>query len=241
MDHLRPTLPKLVRSGQAGLKTKKKQTNDLTGVERYHIAIFDRLTALTSVVTRLGQLRRILRNFPRGLMKGRDSVSRYEWLTMQYSGHLLALVSAYDIGLVLVNDLMRLGLPAQRCSRETVGENRLVKATKIGAALKRLNAVGSKHAAVRNLFLNQGESARPEERLDSDDLRWLPAYELLEVGGAPSARPQYTWSVFRSERRRLLIEMAKDAEALDAAVVGLFDSLENEYERKEKLVAAGLI
>jgi hypothetical protein len=224
----------LTRKRKARLRRGKARflKSPMSRVETYHFAVFQQLSAITNCLTRLGQVQRILRNYNRRLLKGTDPVSRYEWLALHYSLHVLTLVSAYDVALQLVNVVMTIGLPLRQCRRETVAENVNVASTRVGAALKRIEGIRARHVEVRHLFIHRGQVAEPEARLNSEMLRFLALEEFVEASKPEKVPSGHTSRVFQLERPRLLREMAKDREQLASAADELFAALNKEYEAR---------
>jgi hypothetical protein len=204
----------------------------MSPAERYHAAVFQRVSGLLSTLRTLEDSLRLLRTFPAQLARGQDGISRDRWADYHYGVFTVSLASVPDVGVVLVAAVYSLGLAARHCTLDIVGDHSRIKGKPPGKALRELSKAVQEMKPRRHGHVHRGERAdiMSVEASSSDEFLFHVKAMTFVESMKPGTVDRHLLSQSWREATRTIVPILK-AEAVKVTLPlgALFDSLHNPY------------
>ena len=148
------------------------------------------------------------------------------WIEYNYSMYTVSLASLSDLGLLLTNDALRLGLSKHHCTADVVkGMSQVRGSPPISKAIHDLEAVIKDHRKAKNKWFHRGEGPHVDEVSPTGDYRYL---QFATLTGAATNTPETKRMLrrgYKREREELGRLLEREIARAYAAVVSLCDAL----------------
>ena len=142
-----------------------------------------------------------------------------------YSYYVLTIVSIYDVALLLVNCIFRLGLKEKSCRNDIVRDNKWVETTKTKQRLIDLAEVIKQYRSARNLHVHRGNLPDIKEKTDDD---FLDMIQLIDQAGKMS-EPLVDYKIisdgYNLVSSGIIRKLNEELLELEKVIYDLFDSL----------------
>lgn len=238
LDH---TMPILIRSAQKTFHPSGFNKNEMFKVtvsERYHLDVFESLTSLLNVMSKLEECRRYTARFPSPKSFQKAGITRHSWLEYHYSYHIVLVVSVFDISLIAVNNILRLGNLERNCKSEMILCNRNVVNCGLVGPLNHLDTFIKKFREMRNSHVHRGKKPRISQIIKSDALDNAEIIQLADSfppNYARSGMSHIVDSTVKGEVKKLVIIMESDFDNLYDRVNTLLNALKPIYDAMSKV------
>ncbi len=218
----------LARSGRLQVSGEPPK---LSESDQYKLSVFWTATAMADAIGRLDQAATYMTAPPPRSIRRSSAANRYNWAVYHYSYYMLTLVGLTDMGLLLVNAVLRLGNAERQCRREVILGNSWVNGTRVAAALRQLEKAVKPHSAPRNLHVHRGIMPELAEMPGSLFGRHLKTHEFLQEAGRPLLPKKTLSEAWRLETMTMRAATQAQVSQAAGAVENLFDAVKPSYEK----------
>ncbi|MBC8274084.1 MAG: hypothetical protein H8E40_03855 [Chloroflexi bacterium] len=224
-------LVKLVES-TGEIRFRNRRDVSFSRQERYSLDIFLKSQALLQRVSTTEEALRYIQRVPSFTECAERDITQRGWFEYHYSHYVIAVVSLYDIALILVNAVLQLGNPDRLCRSNIIKSNQWVRDTDIGAALVRLERSIQPYKEHRNLQVHRGDSPNLIEVTQSENLDLANLVSFAQSSSdTPLVEEKFLDLVYSHEAGQLSNELQSQFGEVGAALSVLLDHLLPIYKK----------
>jgi hypothetical protein len=183
------------------------------------------------VVERLEQARAYIRVPPE-----QHHQSRFAWLEYHLSYYTVLVTGLVDVSLLLVNEVLRLGLPARECKWQPIIKNQWVVLMHVAEPLQAINRFTERHRQIRNRHVHAGYGVDLGRVLDDREITALSTTEMMIQLYVRTQQPDPEPEIvqqgrdiceagFEKTRDHLCRYLDDDLEQIASLLIKLFDAL----------------
>lgn len=148
------------------MRIKKGEGKELDIADYYSYEVFRQICVLIENITNVNYSLTLIRMVENRKILDQIGISRLFWLKYNYSSMLINMSTIYDLCLILINKVYRLGNREKNCNEKAVLENEHVKDDECINIMSSIKRILNKYKEKRNLIVHQGEY-RLDEMLDN--------------------------------------------------------------------------
>ncbi len=205
---------------------------ELAPKEFYCTSVFERSLNLINSLERIAFTIDFLKRFPSPKTYEKQGINRFDWLEYHYSYFVITYVSLYEISLILVNSVYRLGIADRFCNNSTIRKNSWVKDTDVDNILKELDNIIQPYRHPRNLHVHRGELPDIKEKADYDFWDIIQLLEFSNQISEPIVERKILQDAYASQTFFLTRNLTKEIENVQDIVSKLLTSLLPIYKKK---------
>jgi hypothetical protein len=190
--------------------------------QQYGIEVFYNSYCLFEAVKRLYDILYIAKNNPNFTILSNHGVVPEDWFVYHYANFRVIATGIYDTALIVTNFLLKIDLPARKCTDQKIRHNPRVVEKKLDVPLAKLKTLIDKYRKERNSYVHRGE--RPKAKIVDN----LKAYRFLKEAKEkgfykkklPNLEMEYRY--FMEQRDQKCTEMKNGADEICSSVLELF-------------------
>ena len=156
------------RTGRLPRRKTEPEKNDAPG-NGYASRVLQKIASVTGIMERLEVCRVFVARARPEMICPEDGVGYHTWLDYHFAHFVVLMIGAYDVALLLVNEVLRLGNQERNCKSWIITTNCFVRDTEVANRLESLGKVVEPYRQLRNCYVHRGSDSGIVEALDSGD------------------------------------------------------------------------
>ena len=210
-----------------------KVDSKLEDSEWYRYDVFNKLTAVFSVLDRIVYAHSFLQKFPSQKNYEKNyEITQYIWIEYHFYIYMLSVVSLFDCILILTNAVFRIGLLDRACKRDAIINNYWLTQIGFDSLLKNFEKFSGKYKENRDIYLHRGKGKTVPEILNSHNLAFLKMVSFLELHSDTNFPKDIIALGFKKEIDDLLELIEKETFDIQEKLYKILTALDEQYIKR---------